>query len=383
MAMGMWFVPLSTVLDAHGLHAIKPYAFATSALAAFVSPLVFGAMADRHVSPVTLLRWLSVATAAAMALAATGIQLGWNPWLVLGIIQIHAVFSTPTWSLSTTIVLARLTEARREFGPLRAMATLGWMAGCWLTSAMNADASTLAGYGGAVIWLGLAAFTWLLPRVDPTKSTGHLTLRQRLGFDALSLLKNPDHRVVFTTAALIAIPLAAFYPFTPPHLKELGFEHTSAWMTLGQVTEILAMFGLAWLLTHWRLKWIFACGLGFALLRYVVCALDGRGWVLTGVTLHGFAFTLFFVTAPIYLNERVEAAWRARAQALMSLMTAGIGNLIGYLGSGWWFAACERPGGVLWSRFWGGLAATVALVLIYFLVTYRGQKGHPDPASPS
>src|SRR5262249_6530985 len=55
-ALGMWFVPLSTVLDGHGLHAIKPYAFAASAVAAFVSPLFFGAMADRHASPVVVLR---------------------------------------------------------------------------------------------------------------------------------------------------------------------------------------------------------------------------------------------------------------------------------------------------------------------------------------
>ena len=27
-ALGMWLVPLSTVLDAHGFHAIKPFAFA-------------------------------------------------------------------------------------------------------------------------------------------------------------------------------------------------------------------------------------------------------------------------------------------------------------------------------------------------------------------
>ena len=46
MAMGMWFVPLGAVLDAHDMSHLKPYAFATSALAAFVSPLVFGAMAD-------------------------------------------------------------------------------------------------------------------------------------------------------------------------------------------------------------------------------------------------------------------------------------------------------------------------------------------------
>ena len=374
--MGMWFVPLSTVLDAHGLHSIKPFAFAASALAAFVSPLVFGAMADRHASPVRVLRGLSMATAAAMAFAAAGIQRGWNPWIVLGLIQCHAIVSTPTWSISTTIVLARLTEARREFGPLRAMATLGWMAGCWLVSAMNADASTLSGFGSALIWVVLAGFTFVLPGVAPPKSGEHLSVVQRLGFDALSLLKNRDHRVVFITAALVAIPMAAFYPFTPPHLKALGLEHTSAWMTLGQVTEIGAMFALSWLLSHWRLKWIFACGLGFALLRYLLCALDGRGWVLSGVTLHGFAFTLFFVTAPIYLNERVDAAWRARAQALMSMMTAGVGNLIGYLGSGWWFTVCERPEGMRWGMFWGGLAAIVGLVFAYFLIAYHGRKGH-------
>ena len=43
----MWLVPLSTVLDAHGLHAIKPFAFAANGVAAFVSPLIFGALADR------------------------------------------------------------------------------------------------------------------------------------------------------------------------------------------------------------------------------------------------------------------------------------------------------------------------------------------------
>ena len=79
--MSMWFVPLSTVLDAHGLHAIKPYAFATSALAAFVSPLIFGAMADRQASPVKVLRGLSLATAAAMALASTAIKLELSPWV--------------------------------------------------------------------------------------------------------------------------------------------------------------------------------------------------------------------------------------------------------------------------------------------------------------
>jgi MFS family permease len=371
-ALGMWFVPLSTVLDAHGLHSIKPFAFAATALAAFVSPLIFGAMADRQASPVKVLRGLSLATAAAMALASTAIKLGWNPWVVLALIQLHALCSSPTFSIASTIVFARVADAQKEFGPIRAMATLGWMSGCWLVSALSADTSALAGYSGAVMWVLAAAFTFLLPKLETPKAAEHLTWHERLGLDALTLLKNPDHRVVYITSALFCIPLAGFYPWAPPHLRQLGLEHTSAWMTLGQVTEIIAMFSLGTLLLKWRLKWIFACGLGFGVLRFALSAMNGKVWVLAGVLLHGCSFTLVLITAQIYLDQRVDAAWRARGQALLSLMNSGVGNLLGYLGTGWWFSACAHAGGSPWPRFWGGLAVAVGVVMAYFLTAYRG-----------
>jgi len=133
-ALGMWFVPLSSVLEAHGLAHIRPYAFATSGVAAFVSPLLFGAMADRHASPVKVLRWLALATAIAMAAASTAIRQGASPWVVLGLILLHAFCSSPTWSIASTIVFARLGDAKKEFGPIRAMATIGWMGGCLAVS---------------------------------------------------------------------------------------------------------------------------------------------------------------------------------------------------------------------------------------------------------
>ena len=380
--MGMWVVPLSTVLDAHGLHAIKAYAFASTAVAAFVSPLFFGAMADRHASPVKVLRWLSLATAAAMALASTAIQLGWNPWLVLALIQLHALCTAPTWGIASTIVFSRLRDAKREFGPIRAMATLGWMGGCWMVSALNADTSPRAGFNGAVTWLVVAGFTYLLPSVEPPKATSHVSLRERLGLDALALLKNPDHRVVFITVALFNIPLAAFYPYTPPHLKELGLTHTTAWMTLGQVTEVFAMLSLARLLTSWRIKWILATGLLCGVLRYALCALNGKLWILLGVTLHGCSFTLVYITAQIYLDDRIDVAWRARAQALMSLLSSGVGNLVGFLGVGWWFGANASPRGENWPVFWTGIAAMVTAVLAYFLIAYHGRGKPPESKGP-
>jgi MFS family permease len=376
-ALSMWFVPLTSVLEAHGLAHLRPWAFATSGLAAFVSPLIFGAMADRHASPVKVLRALAFATAITMTLASSAIRFGAGPWLVLAAIQLHALCSAPAWSLGSTVIFARLADAKREFGPIRAMATIGWTGGCLLVSALGADQSTLAGYGGAVMWLLVCGMTFWLPPLEAPKSAAGLTWTQRLGLDALSLLRHRDHRVVFLTTTLFTIPLAGFYPYTPPHLRDLGLTHTTAWMTLGQVTEIIAMAALGGLLLRWRLKWIIATGLALGVVRFVLCATGTRAGVLLGVLAHGASFTLVLITAQIYLDQRVDPAWRARAQALMTVVNGGVGNVLGYLGTGAWFAACMEGGTHRWPLFWGGLALASGVVLAIFLATYRGRGTAP------
>jgi nucleoside transporter len=369
VAMSTWFVPLGSILDAHGMHGIKPFAFAATALAAFVSPLMFGAMADRHVAPARVLRWLAVATAVMLLLVSTAIRLHANAWLVLALIQLMTLCNAPMLSISSTIIFARLAHSN-EFAPMRVMLTFGWMSGGVLASLLNADTSSLAGYTSAIVWLVLAAFTFFLPELEVPKSAENLSWHERLGLDALTLLKNRDTRVVFITVMLLNIPLAAFYPYAPTNLRDLGLTHTSAWMSLAQCSEVAAICSLGWLLLHWRMKWIFAFGLGFGVLRFALSAVNTKACLLVGIGLHGASFALVYITAQIYLEQRVATAWRARAQALLTLMTSGVGNLIGYLGTGWWFATCAQGGMTHWPLFWGVLAASVGAVLVYFLMAF-------------
>jgi MFS family permease len=376
MALGIWLVPLSAVLDAHGLNAIKPYAFATSATATFISPLIFGAMADRKTSPVKVLRWLSVASAVAMLLVGWSIHAAMPAWVVLACIQIYAFCAAPTPSIANAVVLSGLGNSRNEFGPIRAGGTIGWMAGCWLVSAFGADASVKAECIGAGMWLVVAAYTFLLPCIDPPASAQRMTWKQRFGWDALVLFKNRDHRVVFIATIFFSIPMASFYAFTPPHLQHLGFKRVAAWMTLGQIMEIASLLALGSLLVRCRLKWIFLIALGTSVPRFLACASDTKAGVLTGTLLHGMCYALFFITAQVYLDERVESSWRGRAQALLSLANNGVGNLAGYLGTGWWFAACKDVTGMRWPLFWGGLAAISACVAAYFLYAYHGLGAH-------
>lgn len=375
MALASWFVPLGRVLDATGMDSIKPMAFAASAVAAILSPLFFGALADRSVPPPTVLRWISFATAGLVGLIAWAIQGKTSGWQILALIQVQALFCSPTSSLAGSIVFSQLTRSKRQFGSIRALGTIGWMVGCWTISALEFDSSPNALYVSGVLWVMLGLFTLRLPRKEILNSSAQrITLRERFGWDALSLLTNHDHRVVFITAALVAIPFAAFYPFTPPHLADLGLERISAWMSLGQVTEVIALVSMGAILRRWKFQWVVATGIGFGVLRYALYATNSTFLVLLGLSLHGLAFTFTYVSAQVYLAERIESGWRTRAQALLSLMTSGFGNLTGYLWCGAWLTMCTYEGSVQWNYYWGGLSAMVVLVLVYFSASYRGSS---------
>lgn len=374
-AVGMWQVCFGNVLKTHALERFIPYAYACTALSAFISPMVVGALADQRIAPTRLLRWLSLASAAALALAFCAIDRAWGPWVMLAFIQLHALCATPTMSLLTSIVFARLREPHREFGPLRAWATFGWIGAGWFVSwVLNADDSTHSGYAAAITFAGVGIFSLFIPVVAPAELKLARTWRDVLGLEALALLRDRDHRVVFLAAALYNAPLAAFYPYTPIHLHALGIERATAVMTLGQVTEILAMFGLASLLTRVRLKTLFLVGISCGVLRYSLFALNARPALFAGIFLHGIAFALYFITAQLYVEHRVDPRLRTRAQALLTLMISGFGNLSGYLGSGWWRAHCLSHGETQWPVFWLGLTGVCVLVFVFFATCYTGQR---------
>jgi MFS family permease len=202
--------------------------------------------------------------------------------------------------------------------------------------------------------------------------------------DALAAFRDRDFRVLLATTALLTIPLASFFPFAPQQLREAGSQAPAGVMALGQVVESLSMVALGWMLARWRLKWMFALGLACAVLRFVLLSLGGWAGnmptLMVAVALHGLVFSFFFVTAQVFLEQRVDRTLRARAQALFSTASGGVGALLGALASGWWHRTCmamEAPPGTRWAWFWGVLAALTAVLLAAFLATYRGRVRTP------
>ena len=372
-ASGMWNVSFSNVLRHAGLERFIAIAFACNAIASFVSPLIVGAMADRGVSPIKLLRWLYWSAGVLLGLMFLAIDRGWGGGPMLTFMQMHSLCFSPTTSLVTTIALAELHKPSAEFGPLRTWATGGWIVAGWVVSwVLVADSSPLCGYTAAAIIVGLGFATYFLPGLKPAAAARAKTWTERLGLDAWQLFKHHDHRTILLTATLFGIPVAAFYPFTPLHLTALGFDHPTATMTLGQASEVASLLLLATLTRTIRLKWVILAGLVFGILRYALFSLDHSAALLCGIALHGACYALYNVTAQIYLAERVDPAMKARAQALFAMLTGGVSNLCGYLGTGWWYHRMTTDGVTHWPVYWIGLCATTVAVTLYFTLSYHG-----------
>jgi MFS family permease len=376
-ALGMWGVSLASVLRAYGMELLVPYAFATTSVAALISPLGIGALADQKYSSERVLRWLGTGAMVFLGLLFWSIDQRWSPWLVILLAQIHALFSAPTFGLTTSLVMSRLTDAKQQFGRLRLWATLGWMAsGLLISWVFHTDRSPWSGWAGCICWAMTLLCTFTLSPLPPSQPKPHRTWKEVLGLDALHLLRHHDHGIVFLTSCLLSIPLAAFYPFTVMHLMDLGVEHPIAAMTLGQITEAIAMVWLSSILNRTRLKWVFLLGIGFGVLRYGLYVTDSEPFIYLGIFLHGLCYTLFFITGQIYLEQRIPGEMRARAQALLTLMISGIGSLTGTLACGWWWARCRTGAqdAVDWPVFWAGLMLTTGLVFVFFALAYRGRR---------
>lgn len=375
MALGCWFPSLTNTFGELGLSSWVPVAFMIPPFCALISPLIGGALADQRYAAEVVYRWLSLASAILLILAFLTLDLGLHPLWFMVLLGLHALASGPTWGLLATISLNGLVDPERKFPLVRLGGTLGWIAGGLVTSyLLHADASPESGYAGACARLVIVALAFLLPHTPPLGVIRGW--RSRLGFDAFRLLRERDHLVFFGVTCLYSIPIAAFYIYGPEFLKVLGDPRPTGTMTVAQVLEIGCMIGLGSLLARYSVKTVLMWALSLSVLRFAMSAQAGVSsqilWHVGGLALHGVCYTLYFVTAQIFIDRRVDPGLRAQAQGLLMVVTAGVGSLIGT-----WFCGQLRSGlvqdnGEGWVAFWAVLSGMVAVCTMIFAIFYRG-----------
>lgn len=342
---------------------------ATASVSAIVSPLVGAIVADKYLSAERMFGLCHAGAGTLMVILA--FLDGFIPVLVLYFF--FGLFFGPTIALANAIVFHHAPGRRETFGGMRLWGTVGWITVAmgfsllWLRQGGSLrGALMLAGVGGYV----LAGFSLIALPPGEKRAAGRVTI---LPLDALKVFARRDI-LVLTLVTLIFVSGEKLYYFgTGIYLRSLGLEESGVmpFMSIAQAVEIVAMIILAPLLRRLKEKRVLLLGLGFLVLKFFFLA-AGPPRLLTavGVAFHGPSFTLFMITAFIYLDTYCEREFRTGVHQVFNFVEAGAANLLGNVGAG---LLMDRftlsDGSVAFGHFWmvpAGLAVVMFFAMLLF-----------------
>jgi MFS family permease len=375
---GAWTPILSAWLQARGFEAPAiGWISACGALAALISPLMAGQLADRC--------WPSQYCIAGGGLLAAGLL-----WLLPQLNTPLAVFAcclafwmvmTPVLTWGIALAFAHLPQAERHYGRVRLWGTVGWVApnlllGGWLAggdcSSPAADLAACPRLGG-LLALVLAAYALTLPHTPPCRGRqpGWAPLQ------ALALLRHRSFAVYALTAIGTCLTLSFGQQLAPLLLQQLGLP--APWLCpalcLMQSLEITGLALLPGLLRRAGLRRTLLLGLsGWTIALFFLALGQPIALVLPALSLYGLYISCFLVAGQVFANQRAPADLRTSAQGLLTFLN-GIGLFLGHVLAGW---LRQQLGGNLHVTFLSA-AGLAVLLMAFFIYQFRERPALAAP----
>ena len=387
---GAWWVTLGAYMTKLEFGDIIGRTYGTQGLAAILSPLFVGMIADRYFSAQKVMGVLHLMGAVLLAFLTTITS---DKTLFYFVTLGYMLTFMPTLALSNAIAFTAMTDSVKQFPAIRVLGTIGWIVaglslsfvvtkivlptGSVLTIEQTNWPIRLA--AGAAVILGL--FSFALPDTPPTmKGEPMPGIAGLLGLDILKHVKTNAFWVFIIASLLVCIPLTFYYSYTNTFLVEKGTPNAVALQSLGQMSEIFFMLLLPFFLIRFGFKYVLLIGMLCWVLRYIFFAFGYEGseivmaMAIGGIVLHGLCYDLFFVAGQIYIDKSMPLETRARAQSFLTLVTLGVGSLLGGELANL-IVNINTNGGVIdWKTVWTIPAILAFVIAIGFAVTFHDKN---------
>ena len=370
---GSWYVTMGSylgkTLNFTGVQI--GLAYSTAAIAAIVSPIFVGMIADKFFSANKVLAFLNI-VGAILLFWLTKIE---TFSLFFPVLLLYSICFMPTMSLTNSISFANLKDTGKEFSRIRLFGSFGWIGSGLIISALGIEVYSTPFLIGAIISFLSGLYALTLPANEPIKAKTKSSIAQTLGFDAFKLTKEKSFLILLIFSALICIPLAFYDSFTNLFILDEGITNAAAAMSLGQIGEVIFLFSFPFFFKKLRYKGSIAAAMIAWVIMYgffTLGAISGNTAFLYAVLpLHGFCFTFFFVAGQLYVDKKAPSSLRNSAQGFINFATYGIGKYLGSLVAGNVVHKFDMGGSYNWSAVWTVPLVMAIVFTIGFLLLFK------------
>jgi PPP family 3-phenylpropionic acid transporter len=302
---------------------------ALRSLAMIVFPIVWGAVADRYQARRPIYILCNFVGVGVWTLYLFRDDFAFMFWVTL----VYGIFFSPIFSFMEAFTMDVLGGEKKRYGRIRAWGTSAFIAVVILLGKLI-DVTSIDIIVGLILGGSLlqAFFSVMVPRT---------TRRHILGLRVdTAFLRRRDTLIFLGSAFLMLVSHGAYYAFFSIHLEKLGYGKTfigTAW-ALASVAEILVMLNSDRIFRRFSRENILLFSLIAAVLRWAVLyQARSSGVILASQALHAMTYAAFHIAGILYVDHLTPDGSKTLGQAVNNAVTYGLGMMVGFFLSGWFY----------------------------------------------
>ena len=312
-------------------------------LSRIVAPHVWGWLADRSASRLSIVRLAGVAG----TLAWLGVFAGTNFPLLFAVLLAMTFFWSAALPLIEATTLGHLGEDTARYGRIRVWGSVGFIVAVVAVGYVLDWVSIKA-----LLWvvlammIGMLAFCWQIPEATiPPHAADHQPIWH--------VVRKPEVVALMAACALMAAAHGPYYTFYSIHLVNHGYSKAlTGWLwALGVICEIGIFIWMPHLYRAFALRRILITSFALAVVRFLLIgwAADSTALLVLAQTLHAATFGSFHAAAIGVVHKIFRGRHQARGQAIYGSLAFGLGGTVGGLASGY-----------VWDRLGAAVTFTLA-----------------------
>jgi len=341
--------------------------YATLPLSCMITPLLAGQMADKYIDAKIILA-LCHGLGCLLLFASARIKT-FKPLFI--VMLAYTMLYAASLPLVNSVMFRHLDDVDKQSPGIFIWAPVAWaLVGYMLTGWRNirkaeGDGSDCLKFAAVLSILMTVVCLWQ-PATPPKEGKGML--------EALSLLHEPKFAVFIAVSLVVGGVMQFYFLGTGQYLQDRGIsgKNVPAIMGIAQALQALAtLFALGWLIKNFGHKWTLTLGAAVWMLLYLIYTLKMPKAILVGgQVFHGLAYVFFMIAGQMYVNKVAPQEIASSAQALIFLVTTGIGLFLGTQLAGFSMDRFAVDGKINWSKVFAIPMVLTAVGVLALVVAF-------------